>query len=269
MKKTVLLLSLVPLFFIPAKATRAQAGDIPMFQGMVADDKLPQFGLSSADKTKNAWLKIGQNFDGWKLAAYDRENKCLVLTKDGREEKISLASGNLGIVATKATRADAAAAIKAMKIGKLTQSILNREKKRIAKTIKGELVKAGLADPTPEQVAAAQKIALKEVSEEFSGKKMEAAFTDVFAEVYSKEELRAQTDFFESPDGKAVFKAIGENPASVDTAMKVFCETPVGQSTRSKQKMLDKKTLEVLLPRVATVQMNTQKALREYVATQK
>lgn len=65
---------------------------------------LPAEGLYSVAGADGArsWLRIGQTVDGWRLAGYEAAARLLVLSRDGRELRLPMASASVG----SATEAD-------------------------------------------------------------------------------------------------------------------------------------------------------------------
>ncbi|MDR1790020.1 MAG: hypothetical protein LBR12_06775, partial [Opitutaceae bacterium] len=149
-------------------------------------------------------------------------------------------------------------------------AVLAQQKKLVAQMVRDELARAGLANPTKEQLAAAEKIAMDQVRSEFAPDKMRAAFAGVFADLYTKEELQAQTGFMRSAGGKEALKAIGGQPSpDAAAAVEAFHQSVLGKSIRAKQRILNQKTAEILAPKTAAVQTKARKALQDYAATQK
>ena len=249
----------------PARSADAPGGDkMPEFRGVLADGSGKVFGLYVPATEQTAWAKVGQTVGGWKLKEYRAADDTLVLAKDGREEVLRLSES---VIATyhKATLTDGEALLKAMKFD---ERFIKGLGKNIDRMLKQLLARNGLANPTSEQLAEFQK----KIEMVFDSKQLETKMAAAMSEVYTQEELKAQTEFYGSEAGQAALDKAGpggrtkegEEPA----ALKEFYATPMGQSVKAKQAQLGAQMQKTVGPWMKGMMENVQKAASEFAVSQ-
>lgn len=246
---------------------RAEDGAVekaPEFRGVLADGAGKTFGLFVPATGQTGWATVGQTLGGWKLKEYRAADDTLVLTKDGREEILHLSES---VIAGyhKGSQADAAALVKAMK---LRERIDKEISKNMTDTLKQLLAGAGLANPTPEQLSEFQKI----FAGIFDPARMADKMAETMGEVYTEEELKAQTGFYASDAGQAVLDQMGlsfsKKGDEVPAALKEFYATPLGASVKAKETRLNEQMQKTLRPWAQGVMQQMASAAREYAKAQ-
>ncbi|MFA6288874.1 MAG: DUF2059 domain-containing protein [Opitutaceae bacterium] len=246
----------------PVGAADAPAGEKkPEFRGVLADGSGKVFGLHVPATEETGWAKVGQTVGGWTLKEYRAADDMLVLVKNGREEVLHLSESVIGTY-HKATQADAEALLKAMKFGELIKKGFGKNMERMLKEL---LASNGLPNPTPEQLAEFQK----KIAAIFDPAQWETKMATAMSEVYTQEELKAQTEFYGSEAGQAAFEKMrsgdGQIKGSAEPdALKAFYATPLGQSVKAKQAQVNAQLQKTIGPWMTEVMGNVQKAANEF-----
>lgn len=225
----ILAFGLIALLARPVWAEDIPAEKAPELRGVLAEEKGKRFGLFIPASGQTGWATIGQVLGGWELKEYRAADEVLVLAKGDREERLRLSESVIGAYQP-GTLADAKALLDAMKF---EQRIRRLDwMKNMSKEM---LTNSGLPNPSAEQLAEFEK----EIGRLFDLAKMQALMVAAMAKVYTQEELRAQTVFYESDAGQgALDKQMSELQAEDEKelgALKEFYATPAGQSVKLKE----------------------------------
>ncbi len=230
---------------------------------MLAEGVGKRFGLFLPGSEQTAWATVGQTVGGWKLKEYRAADDTLVLVKEGREEVLHLSESVVGTY-HKGSTADAEALLKAMKFGELFKKGLG---KIIEGMLKQLLARNGLANPTPEQLAEFQK----KVAAIFDPAHLETKMAVAMSEVYTQEELKAQTEFYGSEAGQAALEKMGpggrNNAGAEPETLKAFYATPAGQLVKAKQAQMNAQMQKTIGPWMTGVMGDVQKAASSFVKT--
>ena len=263
MKTLRLILVLLTLGAVCSPVRAADAAAVekkPEFRGVLADESGKVFGLYVPATEQTGWVKVGQMVGGWKLKEYRAADDTLVLVKDGREEVLRLSES---VIAGyhKASQTDGDALLKAMKFGdRFTKGI----GKNIERMIRQLLARNGLTNPTPEQLAEFQK----KIATIFDPAQLETKMAAAMSEVYTQEELKAQTEFYATDAGQAVLDKIGPGgrakAGDEPEALKAFYATPAGQSVKAKQAQLGTQMQKTVGPWMKGLMGDVQKAANEF-----
>ncbi len=250
---------------VPVRADDVVAAEkTPELRGVLADGSGKRFGLFIPSTEQTGWATVGETVGGWKLKEYRAADDTLVLAKDGREEILHLSESVVGVY-HKGSQADAAALLKAMKLDERMSKGFAKNMDRMFKQL---LVRNGLANPTPEQLAEFQK----KIAGIFDPAQFESKMAEAMGEVYTQEELKAQTDFYASDAGQAALDKMGPGGRTKDgeepAALKDFYATPAGASVKAKQAQLNIQMQKTVGPWMGEVMGRTQKAAAEFAKAQ-
>lgn len=199
---------------------RAAEPAAPELRGMLATGKERRFALAIPGGD-TAWVAVGGKFSGWTLAEYRAAEDVLVLTKDGRETLVKLSSSKIGEADEKATLADAEEILSKMKFEQMFEKIVEQQKKAVLDMTKNMTGRVRGADA--DEVAAFQAKMMDVVFAEMKPEAMKADFARIYSEVFTKAELKGLGDFY---------------------------GTAAGQAMIDKQPEVQKKTMEVMMPRM-------------------
>ena len=251
---------------VSMRAQDAVPEKAPELRGVLADDSGKRFGLFIPASGQTGWATVGQSVGGWKLKEYRAADDTLVLAKEGREEILHLSESVVGVY-HQGSRADAEALLKTMKLDERMFAAFKRGMGGMARQL---LARNGIANPTPEQIAAVQKIVadqLQAVAGQF-----QAGMAGVMGEVYTQEDIKAQNDFYATSGGQAaldkMFGADGKPPQREPDELKAFYATAAGQSVQLKQSQFQAKLQPALQPLFGPMMSSTQKAVAAFAKQQ-
>lgn len=192
----------------------------PELRGVLITGAERRFALSIPGG-ENAWLGVGEKFAGWTLTEYRAAEDAIVLAKDGRETVLKLSSSKIGEADVKATLADAEDVLSKMKFEEMFAKILEQQKNamiEMTKNMTGKVKGAEAAD-----IAAFQAKVMDTMFAEMNADSMKGEFARIYSEVFTKAELKGLGDFY---------------------------GTAAGQAMIDKQPEIQKKTMEVMMPRM-------------------
>ena len=199
----------------------ASGKDAPLLRGVLLDGAGTLFSL--ADATGSAtWVKLGQSYDGWKLESFDAERQILVITRDGARHELGLEVARIGASNTPATTADADALLEKMRFEDMVAKSIESQQQAMTKAM-NQMAGANVSDAEKARMVEIQAKATKIMLEEMDLPGMRQDMAKVMAEVFTAEELRAQSAFY---------------------------STPAGQATLEKQPVLQSRIAELMMPRM-------------------
>jgi len=185
------------------------AAERPLFRGVLIDGQTNLISL--ADTTGAArWLKIGETFNDWKLAAYDASAQRLTLTHENETLELSLEAAQIAAADnTRATVAEADALLQQMRFEEMITKALETQQATMAKSM-GQMLGKNIPAEQQAKFAAFQQKIMKTMLEEMDLPGMRGEVAKVYADTFSAAELKAQADFYATPAGRAM---IDKQPA--------------------------------------------------------
>lgn len=207
---------------------------------------------------QTGWAMVGQVLGGWKLKEYRSVDEVLVLAKGEREERLRLSENVVGTY-NPGILADTKALIKAMNFEQRIRRLDWR--KNLAKQM---LTNAGLPKPSTEQMAEFEK----EIERLFDFEKIQTHMAVAMSEVYTQEELRAQTAFYATEAGQAVLDKQMRGLRALDEKEPEFYATPVGRSVKAKEKQVEAQMEKTVAPYMDETMKAISMAAFEYVEAQ-
>lgn len=164
-----------------------------------------QFSLASPGRGSSAWVKVGQDFDGWDVAEFKPADESLVLKKGGQTLVLKLADGsvvNAPVAAAKATLADAEEVFRKMDFDRMMSRIVEQQKTAMASMTRQMAAgRPGMDNP---EVAELQKKTMDVLFEAMDLPGMKNDMVKAYSEIFSKDELRGLSDFYGTPAGQAM-----------------------------------------------------------------
>ncbi len=200
------LLTLLLAFY--AATSLSAADQVPLFNATLTMGKEHRFVLINAAGKTSSFLQLGQSFEGYKLKSYDAKAGTLELERDGTAVKVTLVSDATTTNApltTPATLADATAVLNAMNFEQMLDKTMVGMRKQQAAGM-GQMMNRMLppqADAeTKDAIVAFQKKIMDEMMSGVSGADLKNDVAKIYAETFTKEELRDISGFYQSPIGK-------------------------------------------------------------------
>lgn len=214
---------------------------VPELRGMLMAGTDRHFALASA-AGGTAWVAIGETFDGWKVTDYRQADESLVLTKGGRQEAVKLASSVITSASdTKATLADAEDVLRKMNFSQMMSRMIEQQKKSIPAMMKQMTAQMGDIGASADDMAAFQSKLMDVMFAEMNPDSMQADVAQIYSQVYTKEELQAQADFY---------------------------STTAGQATVDKQPVVQQKMSELMMPRIMAAMPKIQAMAKDFAQQQ-
>lgn len=182
-------------------SARAEA-DLPTFRSILIDGSAPLFSL--ADSTGGGrWTKIGESFEGWKVDSFDPATQVLTVSRGGETKELALESGRMKEGETKATLAEADDLLQKMRFEEMIEKTIAAQQAAMAKSMGGMLGKDMPEDQRQRMVEFQTKV-MTAMFEEMDLPGMRKDLAAVYADTFSSAELRAQSDFYSTPAGRAM-----------------------------------------------------------------
>lgn len=182
-----------------AFAAEPASGPGVLFNAILTSGKSQLFAVSTVGGGRTAWLPLGSEFQGYKLKSFSEADQCLILERDGKEEKVRLATASIKEVETKATLADAQAVIEKMRFEELIAKTVESQKKGMLGMMRTQ---APGRQMTPEHEAFQAKI-MDVMMSALDPVEMKKDMARIYAEVFTKDELKALSDFYGTPAGQS------------------------------------------------------------------
>lgn len=216
-------------------SARAADEKLPLLRGVLLDGSGDLFCLS--DLTGAAtWAKLGQTHEGWKLESFNKDSQVLVLTRDGQTREIGLETSRIKAEETHATAAEADALLEKMRFEDMIGKTIEAQQKAMAKAM-GQMGGRDMPDAEKTRMAEFQAKVMKVMLDEMDLPGMRQDMAKAMAEIYTADELRAQTAFY---------------------------STPAGQATLDKQPQLQSRITELMMPRMMKAMPKVQAMAQEH-----
>ncbi len=221
-------------------SARAADEKLPLLRGVLLDGSGDLFCL--ADLTGAAtWAKIGQTHDGWKLESFNKDRQVLVVSRDGQTREIGLETARIKAEEVHATAAEADALLEKMRFEDMISKSLEGQQKAMAKAM-SQARGGNMSDAEKTAMAEVQAKAMKIMIEEMDLPGMRQDMAKAMAEIYTADELRAQSAFY---------------------------STPAGQATLDKQPQLQTRITELMMPRMMKAMPKIQAMAQEHAKAAK
>lgn len=237
-------LRLLLLSLLTAAAVYAADG-VPVFNALMTMGKEHRFVLVSTSGKASSWLRIGAEFDGYKLKAYDEKSGKLDLERDGKVTSVAIvadaatqSSGPAALPATPATLADAEDVLKVMHFEEMLAKIVEQQKKAMAPMLGRMADQLKVPADEREAFTAMQQKAINEAMDTMMGPEMKADIARIYSNVFTKEEL---------------------------ASMGAFYATPNGQAMVAKQPQVQEQMMQAMMPRMMQMQPKLQQIAQDYV----
>jgi hypothetical protein len=193
---------------------------VPELRGMLATGTDRRFALSIPGGD-TAWVSVGGKFAGWTLSEFRANEDALILLKDGKETRLKLSASKIAEADVQATLADADAVLTKMNFEVMFEKMMEQQKSTML-----EMTRKLTGNPKGADAADAEAFQSKVMDVMFAEMKpeqMKADFAKIYSEVFTKSELKALGDFY---------------------------GTAAGQAMVEKQPLVQKRTMEVMMPRM-------------------
>ncbi len=220
-------------------SARAEETKLPLLRGVLLDGSGNLFCL--ADVTGAAtWAKLGQTYDGWKLESFDADRQVLVVSRDGSTRELGLETSRIKAEEAGATVSDANALLEKMHFEDMIGKTIEAQQKAMAKAM-GQMGGRNLSDAEKARMGEFQTKMMKVMLDEMDLPGMRQDMAKAMSEIYTADELRAQTAFY---------------------------STPAGQATLDKQPQLQSRITELMMPRMMKAMPKIQAMAQEHAKSE-
>jgi uncharacterized protein len=219
-------------------ATSLLAAGDPVLRGVLVTGSEKLFSLS-VPGGQPAWVEVGKTFEGWKVAEYRDDNRTLLLTRDGVKKVLPLSDSVIGeslaSAGTPASLSDAEDLLTQMRFEEMMTKTIEQQKDATVKMM-GKMMgdKAGTGGP---EFEAFQRKMMDVMFDSMDLPGMKKEMAKIYADVFTKEELRSQADFYTTAGGKAML---------------------------DKQPVMQQKMTEVMMPRMMAAMPKVQALAMEF-----
>ncbi len=199
------------LVFVLFTAGSAFAADLAPFQlkGVLNTGREKLFGLSTETGDNNAWVPLGKAFEGYTLKSYDDAKSLLMFERDGKTYELPLATAKIATAVaaqgTTATIADAAAVVDQMRFEEMMTKTIEQQKKMMV-GMSQKMIRQGGGKAEAKDLEEYQGRVMDVILESLNPAQMKKDVTEIYAQTFTKEELRAQGDFYATRAGQALIE---------------------------------------------------------------
>ncbi len=169
------------------------------------------FSLSNKAGSKSNWSRIGQSFNGYLLQAFDMDNKVLTVENGGEKIQLTLVAA---VEATEATGtfeerlAEAARVMHLMNFDTMMEETIAVQEESMSDMLRQQLSSIG-AELDEEYIQFQSKV-FGEMFDEIDWEPIKQGMSEVYAEVFTKDELMGMSHFYTTPAGKASIEKMPE-----------------------------------------------------------
>lgn len=208
--------------------------DLPLLRGVLLDGSGNLFCLADATGAAT-WAKLGQTYGGWKLESFDADRQVLVVSHDGTTRELGLETARIKASEARATASEADALLEKMHFEDMIGKTIEAQQKAMAKAM-SQMGGKNMSDADKTRMAEFQAKMMKVMLDEMDLPGMRQDMAKAMADIYTADELRAQTAFY---------------------------STPAGQATLDKQPQLQSRITELMMPRMMKAMPKVQAMAQE------
>jgi len=233
------LLYLLPAFLISSLLAE-NANETFLMRGVLDLGNTQSFSLSTTTNTSSTWLKLGQSFQGYTLADFDKETQTLTLTKGDQSIELSLAaaeeiSNHNGTIEER--MAEAEKIMQMIHFEEMMDKSMTVQMEAVTKMLRQQMAGLSKDGSIDEELLAFQTKAISEMFTEFDWKPIKEGMSQAYAEVFTKDELHSIVNFY---------------------------STPAGQASIEKQPEIQAKTAEIMMPMIMQASQSMQQKMMEF-----
>lgn len=178
-------------------------------RGVLNTGKETLFGLATPTGDRTAWVGIGKQFDGYTVKSYDDAQSLLLFERDGKTYELKLAEAAIQTAEAQdgaaATVADASALLDRMNFEEMIERTFAGQKKAMANMSQQMARQMGVAAPTKEMEEHQAKV-MDVLMEAMNPAQMKKDMAEIYAQTFTREELRAMGDFYNTQAGLALLE---------------------------------------------------------------
>ncbi len=203
-----LLRFLSPLFLLAASAWATDVALPPELHGILVTGNNHRFALVTPGGGQSGWATVGETFAGWKVLTYLPAADAVVLGQGERRVTVHLNTSTVresdAVAGTKATVAEADELLGKMRFEAMWDRIAEEQKKGMIGAMRqqatAEFTKQGLQ---PKEIDALLDKMGDAVMAGLLSDDMRKDFAQIYADVYTKDELSGMAAFYDTTAGKA------------------------------------------------------------------
>ncbi|ACB73571.1 DUF2059 domain-containing protein [Opitutus terrae] len=202
-------LALALLAVLSAAAVYA-ADPAPVFNATFTMGKETRFILVSPAGETSGWIKLGDEFAGYTLKDFDPATATLAVERGGAVTKLTLVDdavvkpGAPARAGTQATLADAETTLNVMRFEEMMEKMFAQQKQQSVAMVRQMTGQMNTPGVNREELAAFQEKVMGEMMAALNPAQMKQDMVKIYSELFTKEELAAQSAFYSTPAGQAM-----------------------------------------------------------------
>lgn len=182
------------------------AEELPLtFNAVLSMGKEKRFGVASDGGAHSAWLQLGNTFEGYTLKGFEDATQTLLLERDGQTFRLPIAGGGVQTLNTKATLAEANEVMNQLRFEQMMGKLIDQQKKAMNAAAKQMLGPLG-ADIPQKDAEELQTKLTDALWAELKPEDLKRDMTKMYAELFSRDQLRAMSDFYGTNAGQALIE---------------------------------------------------------------
>ncbi|MGB0743755.1 MAG: DUF2059 domain-containing protein [Opitutales bacterium] len=226
------------LIFLTASFLHADTEPNILLRGILKMGDTQAFSISKKGGTNSTWLKIGQSDHGYTLKSFDEESEVLTVEADGETFELTMAGSTLsGDGGSPEERlAEAQRMMSLMNFEKMMDDMIGGQMKGMGDMMRQQM--AGMGVEADEELIEFQTKAVEKMFSSIDWKPIKEGMTQVYADVFTKEELEGMSSFYTSPSGQASLEKMPE---------------------------VQQKTMQVMMPAIMQASQQMQKDMMQFM----
>ncbi|WOO42472.1 DUF2059 domain-containing protein [Rubellicoccus peritrichatus] len=197
------------------------------------------FSVSTPGGSSKDWVELGGGFREYELVSYDPETQMLTVVRDGEELKVPMAgatevNASAEEISMEERVAEARRIMDIINFEETLDKTLEAQMKGMTNVMRQQMQQAGGND---EELVNFQMKAMEEMFADMDWGTIKDGLIEVYAEVFTKDELTGIVDFY---------------------------ATPSGQASLDKAPELNVKTMEIMTPMILEASQNMQQKMMQF-----
>ncbi len=229
-----LLTSLI-LLFTSSSLLLADVDHDILLRGILKLGDNQAFSISTKGGTESQWLKVGQSFNGYTIEAFDEKTEMLTIRKGTETFEIGMTGAELSEASgTPEERlAEAQKIMQLLNFEKMINDTMDGQMKAMTDMMRQQMQQMG--QEVDEELMEFQGKAMQRMFEDIDWEPIEKGMAEVYANVFTKEELKGVSSFYTTPAGQATIEKMPEIQAK---SMQVMMPAIMQASQKMQQEMM-------------------------------
>lgn len=234
------LFAILSALIVPSLAQEEKDSGI-VLRGVLDMGSKQLFSVSTAGGASTAWVKIGDGFGEYEIVSYDPEKQVLTVVRDEQEIKVPMAGVSQAAAHPEGTMderiAEARRIMHVMNFEETLDRTIEAQMKGMTNVMRQQMQQMSPGEEVDEELLNFQMKAMEEMFADVDWSTIKEGLINVYAEVFTKDELTGIVDFY---------------------------ATPAGQASLDKAPELNMKTMEIMTPMIMDASKNMQEKMVKF-----